>query len=115
MAKSIYGYVDVFSPEHIYMSPRDRTAFKFLIENKDYDTCKAGREYYSIKRMTKAELIKGFTDRMNEFKSHHVISKMANFVCRFNVSQYEEKIVILKESPHNDFVYFEGKVFFKAN
>lgn len=115
MAKSIYGYVDVFSPEHIYMSPRDRAAFKFLIENENYDTCKAGREYYSIKRMTKTELIKEYSDRMNELKSYHTTSKMANFVCRFNVSQYEECIGILKESPHNDFVCFESHVLFKAN
>jgi hypothetical protein len=115
MAKSIYGYVDMFSPEHIYMSPRDKAAFKFLIENENYDTCKAGREYYSIKRTTKAELIKDFTDRMNEFKSYHATSKMAKFTFAFNANRYEEKIGILKESHHNDFVYFEGKVLFKAN
>lgn len=115
MAKSIYGYVDVFSPEHIYMSPRDRAAFKFLIKNENYDTCKAGGEYYSIKRMTKAELIKDYSDRMKELKSYHAPSKMADFVCRFNANQYEEKIGILKESPHNVFVYFEGRVLFKEN
>lgn len=115
MAKSIYGYVDVFSPEHIYMSPRDRAAFRFLIENENYDTCKAGRKYYSIKRMTKTELIKEYSDRMNELKSYHATSKMAGLVCAVNASMYAKEIGILKESHHNDFVYFEGKVLFKAN
>lgn len=115
MAKSIYGYVDVFSPEHIYMAPTARAAFKFLIENENYDTCKAGRDFYSIERMTKTELIKEYSDRMNELKSYHTTSKMAKFTFAFNANRYEEKIGILKESPHNDFVYFEGKVLFKAN
>lgn len=115
MAKSIYGYKDVFSPEHIYMAPTARAAFKFLIENENYDTCKAGREYYSIERKTKTELIKEYSDRMNELKSYHTTSKMAQFVYEFNASRYKEKIDTLKDSHHNNFVYFEGKVLFKAN
>ncbi len=115
MAKSIYGYKDVFSPEHIYMSPRDRAAFKFLIENENYDTCKAGREYYSIKRMTKTELIKEYSDRMNELKSYHTTSKMAKFVYEFNASRYKEKIDTLKGIHHNNFVCFGNSVLFKAN
>lgn len=115
MAKSIYGYKDVFSPEHIYMTPKDRAAFKFLIENENYNTCKAGRDFYSIERKTKTELIKEYSERVNELKNSHATSKIAKLTFAVNASMYEEKVGILKESPHNDFVCFESHVLFKAN
>lgn len=115
MAKSIYGYVDVFSPEDIYMTPRERAAFKFLIKNENYDTCKAGKKYYSIKKITKTELIKECSDRMKVLKSYHATNIKTKVFCAVNASRYEEKIGILKESPHNVFVCFDGRVLFKKD
>lgn len=115
MAKSIYGYKDVFSPEHTYMAPTQKAAFKFLIKNTNYETCIVGSNSYSINRKTKSELIKEYLDRIDKLKSYQGTGKIAKLCFGYNAKMYEDKISVLKDCPLDSFVCFEGRVFFQTN
>ena len=113
MSKTIYGYTDIFSPEHIHFTPNERIAFKYLLDN-GYEVCIVNTQKYSLVKVTREELINDYKHRIKEL-SEIDISKhtIADVTINVNIKMKKEKLSILEKTVIKEFLLFEGRILYK--
>lgn len=122
MSKTIYGYADIFSPEHIHFTQNERTAFKYLLDN-GYEACIVNTQKYSLIKVTREELIDDYKRRIKELSEIDIPKEnlsrnghtIANVTINVNIKMKKEKLSILEETDIKEFVLFEGCVLYKKN
>lgn len=120
MSKTIYGYADIFSPEHIHFTPNERIAFKYLLDN-GYENCVVNTQKHSLVKVTKKELINDYKRRIKTLSEINLSKEdlsengyiAADVTIKVNIKMKKEKLSILEKTDIKEFLLFNGCILYK--